>query len=45
MSKADITVRVTEETWEALKDMKNHGDHYNDVIRRALIEAGYMEPA
>lgn len=38
MSTADITVRVTEETWEALKDRKTHGDSFNDVICRLLIK-------
>lgn len=36
--KADIHVRVTEETWSELNARKGPGDSFNDVIQRLLEE-------
>lgn len=44
MTKAEQTVRVTEETWEVMHRQKRPGDTFNDIIRKWGMEAGYIEP-
>ena len=36
MAQGTTTISVSHDTWEALNQRKNHGDTFEDVIRRMM---------
>lgn len=41
--KAEHTMRVSRRTWDELDDRKGPGDSFDDMVQKAMKQAGWIE--